>query len=520
MEENTIVKKKSGLFFSGLLKLLCAASGTACGFCIAAAVMSFRLYTATIFDKYIYSFAAEFIDEAGRQSFKGMAILAAAGFGLITLLLLALLSAMTGKYKRTAEGGVYLNWFDKVWTEIHICCIAVFSALAAAVCVPIIEVLSSESYFRFYTPYIVRPARIQGIPNDNMLVLCGIGLFLCIWLVISFFLSIVRKLKAKSFWRTSLIGTVVLAIGGFFSRCSKSLLNAFAPKTMARFEDIKKGVEEVRSGNLTYKIPVEDRARGMNAELNELAAGINDISHAADIAVQNELKNQRMKTSLISNVSHDIKTPLTSMISYVDLLKTEGLDSPSAPEYLEILDQKTQRLKQLTDNLFDAAKAASGSLPCKIEAINMAELVNQALGETDEKLKEKGLEVILKNSCERPLVKADGQLLWRVIDNLLNNVCKYALEGSRVYVDIAQVKLDGGAGNYVGLQIKNISRDQLNISAEELMERSTRGDQSRNTEGSGLGLSIANDLTQMMNGSFSIAVDGDLFKALLVLEQA
>ncbi|MBQ3578270.1 MAG: HAMP domain-containing histidine kinase, partial [Firmicutes bacterium] len=298
------------------------------------------------------------------------------------------------------------------------------------------------------------------------------------------------------------------------------VLSGFAPRTMAKFEEIKKGVDAVRSGDLTYKIPVEQNTRGMNAELDRLAAGINEISHAADIAVQNELKNQRMKTSLISNVSHDIKTPLTSMLSYIDLLKTEGLDSPNAPEYLEIIDQKTQRLKQLIDNLFDAAKAASGSLPCKIESINMAELVDQALGETDEKFKERGLEVIVKNSCENPMVRADGQLLWRVIDNLLNNVCKYALEGSRVYIDIAQVRLEEGAGSYVGLQIKNISRDQLNISADELMERFARGDQSRNTEGSGLGLSIAKDLTQLMNGSFSIAVDGDLFKALLVLQQA
>ncbi len=518
--EETIVKKKSGLFFSGLIGILCAASAACCGFCAAAAAMSFRLYTATVFDRYIYSFAAEYVDEAGRGSFKGMALLACAGFGLLTLMLIALLTGMAGKNKRTESGAVYLGWFDRVWSELHIVLALICAAAGAYLAIPVMQVLGSESYFGFYKPYIENYARISGVPNDNMLILLGAGMFALFWLAVNFYLALVRKIKAKSFWRTSLLGSIVLAVAGFFSRCSKSILSGFAPKTMAKFEAVKKGVEEVRSGNLTYKIPVEQGTRGMNAELDSLAAGINDISQAADIAVQNELKNQRLKTSLISNVSHDIKTPLTSMLSYVDLLKSEGLDSPNAPEYLDIIDQKTQRLKQLTDNLFDAAKAASGSLPCKIENINMAELVDQALGETDEKFKARGLEVIVKNNCEYPMVRADGQLLWRVIDNLLNNVCKYALEGSRVYVDIAQVRLEEGSRNYVGLQIKNISRDQLNISADELMERFARGDQSRNTEGSGLGLSIAKDLTQMMNGSFTIAVDGDLFKALLVLPQA
>ena len=518
--EETIITKKSGLFFTQVVKLLCAASAAACGFCCAAAALSFRLYTATVFDRYIYSFAAEYVDEVSRESFKGMALLAAAGFALIFLLLFALLCAMAGRYRKNADGTVYLNWFDRIWTEVHICLAVLAGGGAVAIAYPVMYILGSESYFPFYKPYIVNGARFGGVPNDNMLILCAVGMTAAAWLCITLLLSVVRKLKAKSFWKTSLIGSVVLAVAGFFSRSSKSVLSGFAPRTMAKFEEIKKGVDAVRSGDLTYKIPVEQNTRGMNAELDRLAAGINEISHAADIAVQNELKNQRMKTSLISNVSHDIKTPLTSMLSYIDLLKTEGLDSPNAPEYLEIIDQKTQRLKQLIDNLFDAAKAASGSLPCKIESINMAELVDQALGETDEKFKERGLEVIVKNSCENPMVRADGQLLWRVIDNLLNNVCKYALEGSRVYIDIAQVRLEEGAGSYVGLQIKNISRDQLNISADELMERFARGDQSRNTEGSGLGLSIAKDLTQLMNGSFSIAVDGDLFKALLVLQQA
>ena len=206
------------------------------------------------------------------------------------------------------------------------------------------------------------------------------------------------------------------------------------------------------------------------------------------------------------------------MVSYIDLLKTEGLDSPNADSYLEIIDEKTQRLKVLTEDLFEAAKASSGAIPVHMDSIDLDALVSQSLGEMDQKLSARGLSVIVKNELESEggvRVKADGQLLWRVIENLLGNVSKYALEGSRVYVNISSPE-----DSKVMLEIKNISGEQLNISAEELMERFTRGDASRNTEGSGLGLAIAKDLTKLMNGEFKLTVDGDLFKAGVLLERA
>ena len=302
-------------------------------------------------------------------------------------------------------------------------------------------------------------------------------------------------------------------------------------------------------------------AGGNVGELGRLAADINEISQASNLAVQNELKNQRMKTELISNVSHDLKTPLTSMVSYIDLMKQEGLDSPHAPEYLEILDEKTQRLKVLTENLFEAAKASSGAIPVHMETIDLGSLVSQSLGEMSERLTAQKLDIIVENHCAQgpdvagmqdaeggvlsagPRVMADGQLLWRVIENLLSNVSKYALPGSRVYLDISSVNRKAGsaagttasagcstsagtasagaaANGFVLLEVKNISRDRLNISADELMERFKRGDESRNTEGSGLGLAIARDLTKLMNGVFEITVDGDLFKASVLLKQA
>jgi signal transduction histidine kinase len=209
------------------------------------------------------------------------------------------------------------------------------------------------------------------------------------------------------------------------------------------------------------------------------------------------------------------------MITYVDLLKTEGLDSEHAPEYLEILDEKTRRLKGLTENLFEAAKASSGNIPCEITDIDITAIVNQALAEMEDRLSEHDLNVIVKNELSSPMVRADGQLLWRVIENLLSNVSKYAQTGSRVYVNLSDSTGNPSAGKgHALLEVKNISADPLNIPADELMERFKRGDESRNTEGSGLGLAIAKDLTRLMNGVFEITIDGDLFKASVMLEKA
>ena len=463
-----------------------------------------------------------------------------------------------------------------------------------------------------------------------------------------------------------LIGGMLLSMTWFGAVLVLAAVILCIPRLVRQFTEIRGGVREVKSGNLAYRIPVETDRRGNVGELGRLAADINEISQASNLAVQNELKNQRMKTELISNVSHDLKTPLTSMVSYIDLMKQEGLDSPHAPEYLEILDEKTQRLRILTEELFEAAKASSGDMPVRMEAIDLGSLISQSLGEMNERLAARKLEILVSNHCAQstpvmntawnpkasrpageecaegnvnvapfdaadgmtegmragvqaaaaggmddaavfddgaaagiasagPRVMADGQLLWRVLENLLGNVSKYALPASRVYLDIRRVsrKRSGAAGTagtatsagngktaktlrtaasappsetaaagiseafgsaasagtadntgafaaagttsadsscnaqaekaanaFVLLEVKNISEEQLNISAEELMERFKRGDASRNTEGSGLGLAIARDLTKLMGGVFEITVDGDLFKASILLKQA
>ena len=238
---------------------------------------------------------------------------------------------------------------------------------------------------------------------------------------------------------------------------------------------------------------------------------INSLSDGLERAVDDMLRSERLKTELISNVSHDIKTPLTSIITYVDLLKREELQPEKAKEYVEVLDQKSQRLKVLTDDLFEAAKASSGAMATEITRIDIGALVCQAAGEFSEKFENTELE--LKNSVQDNVwfVQADGRLAWRVIENLFANVTKYAQPNSRVYVDAEQ------KGQMIEIVVKNVSAYELNISAEELMERFTRGDKSRNTEGSGLGLNIAKSLAELQGGNFFVEIDGDLFKAILQL---
>ncbi len=226
--------------------------------------------------------------------------------------------------------------------------------------------------------------------------------------------------------------------------------------------------------------------------------------------MDSEIKSERLKTELITNVSHDIRTPLTSIITYVDLLKVEN-DPEKMAEYIEVLDQKSKRLKHLTDDLFEAAKASSGSMPVQLERIDIVSLLTQGIGEMDEKIEASALNFKLSYPTEKVYVKADGKLLWRSVENLFSNIFKYAQPASRVYIDVEDL------GNEILVIFKNISAYELNISADELMERFKRGDESRSSQGSGLGLSIAESLIHIQHGKFLVQVDGDLFKAMIYL---
>ncbi|MEL7648022.1 MAG: HAMP domain-containing sensor histidine kinase [Sedimentibacter sp.] len=279
-------------------------------------------------------------------------------------------------------------------------------------------------------------------------------------------------------------------------------------KKVRTFQIIQEGLQTAKQGNYDFKINIEG-----SGEFKHLSDDINTITSGLNIAVQNEVKSERLKTELITNVSHDIKTPLTSIISYVDLLKREGLLSPNAPKYLDVLDRKSSRLKTLTEDLFEAAKATSGSIEVHFAKVNVNALISQILGELDEKINESGLIFKVTSSRDRIYAKADGRLLSRVMENLLSNIFKYALKDSRVYIDISETE------KKVFVCFKNVSAFELNIPADELLLRFKRGDESRSSEGSGLGLAIAKSLMEIQNGILDISVDGDLFKAEVRLEK-
>ncbi len=268
-------------------------------------------------------------------------------------------------------------------------------------------------------------------------------------------------------------------------------------------DQINQALQNISQGDTAYKINTK---RFIGKE-RQLAEKINHISTGLETALQEKVRSERLKADLITNVSHDIKTPLTSIINYVDLIKRERIQDPKIQGYLEVLEQKSQRLKTLTEDLVEASKASSGNLKLEIASIDFVELIWQTNGEFEEKFSVRHLELVSTHPAEPILIEADGRYLWRVLENLYNNAFKYAMEHSRVYVDIAK------EGDMAVFTMKNISENPLNIRADELTERFVRGDVARTTEGSGLGISIAKSLTELQGGEFKLYIDGDLFKA-------
>ncbi len=285
---------------------------------------------------------------------------------------------------------------------------------------------------------------------------------------------------------------------------------------------LKKAAVEIADGNTAYEVDTEK----MLWEFKKHGENLNSIKDGISLAVEERMKSERLKTELITNVSHDIKTPLTSIISYVDLLSKEELENEKAKEYIEVLDRQSARLKKLIQDLIDASKASTGNIPVEITTLDSKVLLEQALGEYSEKLEQKGLKVMVGCKKENTMVRADGKLLWRTFDNIVGNIVKYTQDSTRVYVDIEEA--DGYADEassdkvkkMLKISFKNISKDELNVSGDELMERFVRGDSSRNTEGSGLGLSIAKSLMEIQGGELKIVVDGDLFKVVLLIATA
>ncbi len=354
------------------------------------------------------------------------------------------------------------------------------------------------------------------------------------------YLSLVRRIKAGTLWKDSLLRKLVKLCGYLFENLHSMwkitiiyggftillLLTSVIFWNDGRFltflvllavvcagaaglviyaigrEKIKQGIIKIASGDVDYKIPTEK----MLPDQKVIAEHVNRIGEGLDAAVEKSLKSERLKTDLITNVSHDIKTPLTSIINYVDLLKKENFEDARIQRYLEILEQKSQRLKNLTEDVVEASKVSSGNISLEFMRINFVEMVQQTSGEFEEKFEKRRLTEILTLPEEEVVIRVDGRRTWRILENIYNNAAKYAMEGSRVYADLRVEDTNAV------FTLKNISEQPLNISADELTERFIRGDVSRSTEGSGLGLSIAQNLTQLQGGKFEIYLDGDLFK--------
>ena len=273
---------------------------------------------------------------------------------------------------------------------------------------------------------------------------------------------------------------------------------------------LQKGGEKLAAGDLSQSIDIKP----LIGDFKRYGQRMNGLRTGMERAVQEQTKAERMKTELITNVSHDIKTPLTSIVNYVDLLQKVDVQPETAREYIAVLDRQSRRLKKLTEDLVEASKASSGALPVELQPTDVAVLFDQIVGEYQERLADCHLTLVARPPEKPVSVRADGKLLSRVMDNLVSNICKYALEDTRVYV------VASSDAETVTISFKNVSRAELNISPDELMERFVRGDASRHTEGSGLGLSIAGSLVRLMNGTFALSIDGDLFRADITLPQA
>ena len=379
----------------------------------------------------------------------------------------------------------------------------------------------------------------------------GVLVFFADYVLMFFYLSMVRRVKARTLWRDSLLRFLCVKGKKIFLSLydnSQILVRAMVPFVLllvfnlilggcgiygilfaavwdvaailflyqdkTALAQIVERAKRIGSGDFSVKID----ASKMHGENRELAEAVNGIGTGIQTAVEKSMKDERMKADLITNVSHDIKTPLTSIINFVKLLKRENIQDERVRGYIDVLDAKSQRLKQLTDDLVEASKVSSGNISLQMERIDFAELVNQTCGEFSDRLREKGLDLVVRMPDQPVCIEADPRQIWRVVENLFSNVCKYALEGTRVYLEIWQEK--AGERQCAMFSMKNISAQALNIRAEELTERFIRGDISRSTEGSGLGLSIAKSLTELQNGRFDIYLDGDLFKVLLTFPSA
>ncbi len=442
---------------------------------------------------------------------------------VLVFLLAALLCTVSGKEEKSAA--VKLGFIDRLPVDIHLFLVAAFVLL-------LVPVFADNEYGRFFIMLFVPFAFLA---------------------VVSFTVSLARRIKAGTYYKNSLIYFVLkwtffalkkcffgfiklikliplyykafivfaaLAIVEFlfilggaycfavFWVIEKIILLAGLIYLVLLLRRIEKGASEMAAGDLSYRVSTEY----MPQCLKDHSENLNKICGGLSSAVEKQMKSERLKSELITNVSHDIKTPLTSIINYTDLLKKENIGSERVSEYIDVIDRQSHRLKKLTEDIIEASKASAGCITVNKVPTDINVLLSQACGEYEDKLVAAGLTPLVNLSPLDTTVMADGALLWRVFDNLFNNILKYSQNGTRVYLKTEVV------GESVVITFSNISKTALDISSDELIERFVRADTSRNTEGSGLGLSIAESLVSLQNGTFDLKIDADLFKTVITFK--
>lgn len=446
----------------------------------------------------------------------GLAIFLTVLCGLLTLFCFCFSMASAGHWQN--HEGIHLTWLDKIPADVWI--IALLSAffigwntfysewgrvLFCAALIPVTLLFLCVFAAQCKAGTVIRGSLTARVLRLLWRILRSVTLWL--WRIVT---------GIPLVWKTALV-TAALAFLEFILYVSPSrdplflvvkVLEILAVLAIAlNLRTLEKNGKQLSEGDLSTPV---DTKRLFGA-FRRYGQAMNRLQSGMESAVQEQMRAERMKTELITNVSHDIKTPLTSIVNYVDLLKKEDIPSPTAREYITVLDRQSKRLKKLTEDLVEASKASSGALPVDLQPTDVSVLFSQITGEYQDRLADCHLTLVTQPPAGQPVVLADSKLLSRVMDNLVSNICKYAMPETRVYV--SGVTADG----QMTMSFKNVSRAELNISPDELMERFVRGDTSRHTEGSGLGLSIARSLVQLMGGTFRLSIDADLFRADVTL---
>ena len=490
---------------------------------------STRLYTLSDGSIYALTYTADLLQVETAPTYSylllswltehtGLTIFLTALFALLALFCFCFSMASAGHW--AGHEGIHLTWLDKipadVWLLVLLCTFFIGweafyyewgRVFFCAALVPLVLLFLCAFAAQCKAGTVLRGALIGRIARF-------------LWRIVrAVFRALLHTLvRLPLVWKTALVGLVIagaeflLYINDFYRVrygvfLVMKLIELLAVLYIAvSLRTLQKGGEKLARGD--FSSPIDTRY--LIWDFKRYGQELNDVQGGLEQAVQEQMKAEHLKTELITNVSHDIKTPLTSIVNYVDLLKKEDMPSPAAREYIAVLDRQSHRLKKLTEDLVEASKASSGALNVELQPTDVNVLLSQIEGEYQERLAACHLTLVTQPPAPGTMIQADSRLLSRVMDNLVSNVCKYAMENTRVYVTAAV--RDGQAV----ISFKNVSRDELNISPDELMERFVRGDASRHSEGSGLGLSIARSLVQLQGGTFALSIDADLFRADIV----